>query len=690
MEHSKAIAKYMILYVLHILYISNIFAAQSPSYNSDLHIVYSDNCSFSQNKTKIYTQIISLKANDYNTFAPQIEKLPESCKADYFLQFGKFLYKKNEYSNASLCLKKALKGFTQRGITNGIADCYFYLGKIAAKKNNSDTLLVNINKSFNLYEEIRQWDGAIVCNMTIANYFSQNNNFKLADNYYNKAHLLLDSTQNRNIKEQVILNIANHYNKKKQYNEALMYYIQLEDFLSNFPNPIRQGNVLNNIGSVYIKKNNWEKALKYLERALLYKKKTNDQVQIASTIQNLFIVCVRMKDRELALHYKNTFTEISANNNLPTQLMLDFYYNCIEFYYMNGDFENSLLALKKYDTLKDSLSNIAFSDKLIEMQKSFELKEKDREIALLEKEDTLKQARIKNKNIIIIAVSIIAVLLMVLGYILYSQRKELIQSKKYLIRQKDDISGMNEQLRVSNLAKDRILSIIGHDLRGPVGGLKELIELYMDLPEYEEDDIENLLIAARESSTSTYHLLDNLLSWANSQRGDIEFKPLATPLAPLVKHSVKLLDKSINTRHITFSYDIPNTLEVQVDINMLRTIIRNLVSNAIKYSPEKSEVKIIACLHKNSVHLSICDNGSGMTREETQSIFTKKEIYFIGSEFSAKGTGLGLILCKEFVERHGGRIWIESEKGNGTKVIFSLPHAKHSASNIVLEEALES
>jgi len=147
-----------------------------------------------------------------------------------------------------------------------------------------------------------------------------------------------------------------------------------------------------------------------------------------------------------------------------------------------------------------------------------------------------------------------------------------------------------------------------------------------------------------------------------------------------------LLDKSINTRQITFNYDIPKSLTIQADIDMLRTVIRNLVSNAIKFSPEKSEVKISACSQNENILFCICDNGSGMTGQETKSIFENKETYFIGNEFSAKGSGLGLILCKEFVERHGGEIWIESQKGVGTKVCFSLPSTQNLSKQLALEK----
>jgi signal transduction histidine kinase len=177
------------------------------------------------------------------------------------------------------------------------------------------------------------------------------------------------------------------------------------------------------------------------------------------------------------------------------------------------------------------------------------------------------------------------------------------------------------------------------------------------------------------------------LSWANSQRGEIVYNPVATPLLPLVKQTVQLLDSSINPRQVSFEYDIPGALVVNVDLNMLRTIIRNLVSNALKYSPEKGVIKIQVFNENSQLKFCVCDQGMGMTADETKDIFKKKETYFIGSEMTAKGTGLGLILCKEFVERHGGTIWIKSEKDVGTQVWFSIPHKR---TNVASEVHLQS
>ncbi|WP_289055585.1 tetratricopeptide repeat-containing sensor histidine kinase [Carboxylicivirga marina] len=502
-----------------------------------------------------------------------------------------------------------------------------------------------------------------VSNLDIKNYI-------LAEEYLNKAYTFAQKTKSNRLKKTTSITLASCYQLQKKHKKALdLYYFVLNELKFNANDSAR---VLMNIGSIQKTAGRFSIAKSYYHQSLEIRKKSKDTLGIAKAYNNIGQLHIEMNEYEKALKYimKSYKYAIKNENN---NIALSSSYNLVELYTHLNKSDSALWFLDYYVNLSAQIRNANIRNELLELDKKYKTLEKDNQIAQFQKEDALNQARLKTKNILIVVISCFLVLLLIVGYLINRQRKELVQSRRRLLRQKEDITGMNEQLRVSNLAKERILSVIGHDLRGPVGGLKELIELYMELPEYEPDDIDNLLKSAREASTSTYHLLENLLSWANSQRGEIVFNPVATPLLPLIKQTVQLLDKSINTRHVKFEYDIPKTLVVQVDMNMLRTIIRNLVSNALKYSPENGLITISTEKNKASLHFYVSDQGHGMTAEETQSIFKKKETYFIGSEMTAKGTGLGLILCKEFVERHGGSIWIESEKGVGTKVCFSIP-----------------
>ncbi|GEM_PF-5261297 len=665
----------IVSYAIKVLLLSFVFCNYQFILSQETRVLqYDFNNSYDDNKRTTYKELILLSdsLNIDEVFEVINQETNTIVKCHNYTQFAKYLFVRKNYTNSKKALRKANEFLMAEKIDHQelIADHSFYCGKNSAIYNESDHVISSFENAADLYVELKQDSKASLSYMEIANYFSKLGNRNLAEKYYKLSIKWIENTTNLKIRQLVKLNYANELNKNTQFEKALVLYksILKDTSISNE----RSARVNNNIGAIYLKQKNYHVAEEYLIKAKHLRLLSNDTLGVFSTTNNLLRIAIEKNDIADAKQYISELDSLS-NNKIFLRDKVAYYYNKLEFALNHGNEKEILNRLRLFVDLNDTLANTAFSDKLIEMQKSFELKEKDQEIALLHKDQKLQEAQLKNKNLIITTVGSIALILLAVGYILFIQRKELSQSRKRLLRQREDITRMNEQLRLSNLSKDRILSIIGHDLRGPVGGLKELIELYMELPEYDLNDIEKLLKTAREASTSTYHLLENLLSWANSQRGQIEFRPVATPLAPLIKRSVGLLDKSINTNNQQFEYQIPDKLIVNCDINMLRTIIRNLVSNAMKYSPENGLIKISVVQKGNQFNFCVCDQGDGMTAEETSDIFKKKEKYFIGEENTAKGTGLGLILCKEFVERHGGRIWIESEKGVGTMVCFSIP-----------------
>jgi len=585
---------------------------------------------------------------------------------------GYYYYKKKNHIKAVSAFEDAIKIFNGLNLESEKAICYLYIGKIKTDENEKIGIEL-LNASVNIFKTNKDFEYLLKVYLVKANYYSQNKNHILAEKEYLSALELVNNKISPNLIDICYLNLANHYNQKTEFDKALEYYLKLEQRISSKKNHPRLGLLYNNLGVLFLRKENWNLAESYFIKSLKIKENKNDSLGIINTSQNLFRVYLRQNKTLQASHFHTQLNNYFKDSKPLDEVYLDFMFNCVHYHILNNSTELAIEALHKYSLANDSTANAAFSDKLIDMQKSFEMLEKDREIELLQKEDALQKAKLNNQKLVTLSVSVLALLLIGIGVLVNRQRRRLQKSQHILKQRKQEIIAVNEELQRSNRSKDRILAVIGHDLRGPVGGLKELIELYMDLGEFEPEDFHNLLSAARESSTSTYHLLENLLSWANSQRGQIEFKPETALIKELICHTVQLLDKAVNTRGIQFKCDVPEELQLTVDKNMLNTIVRNLVSNAIKFSPEKSTVAISATEQAEEVILCIADEGIGFSAKESENLFTHKEAYFLENGNSAKGTGLGLILCKEFVERHGGRIWTVSDQKKGAKVCFSLP-----------------
>ena len=236
-----------------------------------------------------------------------------------------------------------------------------------------------------------------------------------------------------------------------------------------------------------------------------------------------------------------------------------------------------------------------------------------------------------------------------------------------------------EKLRESNNVKDKFFSIIAHDLRSPFNSILGFSEiLNNDFDEYDSATQKRFIGLIHNSVNRVFKLLDNLLLWSSFQRGVIVFNPEEINLYLFLVERIKLLNQSADDKSIKILSQITEDIFVNADRNMLSTIIRNLLSNAIKFTRKGGEIMITSRLisdknNSEATEITISDNGVGIPSE------IQSKLFDVGQDISTKGTdnetgtGLGLVLCKEFVEKHGGEIWIKSEIDKGSQFIFTIP-----------------
>lgn len=234
-------------------------------------------------------------------------------------------------------------------------------------------------------------------------------------------------------------------------------------------------------------------------------------------------------------------------------------------------------------------------------------------------------------------------------------------------------------LRESNAAKDRFFSILAHDLRGPFNSLLGLAELLAVNPETVEEERKDRFVQLIYTSVKNLsNLIENLLEWSRSQQGTIGFEPKEIELEPLIKETVDLLSEVGFSKQIAILVNIDKSIKLLVDENMVKTIIRNLISNAIKFTHKEGLIKIyagkpVSTDGKKFTEIIIEDNGVGIAKNDLDKLFKIDSGFSNPGTENEKGTGLGLVLVKEFIEKHDGTITIESERGIGTKVILTLP-----------------
>lgn len=257
---------------------------------------------------------------------------------------------------------------------------------------------------------------------------------------------------------------------------------------------------------------------------------------------------------------------------------------------------------------------------------------------------------------------------------LFGKMIDLKKAKKTISIQKEEIENHREKLTALNASKDKFFSIIAHDLRNPIAGFLNLTEiLSSNFDVFSENESKEFIEVMNEASKQLYNLLENLLQWSRAQTGGIAYEPKFVSVKKMFNDAVESLMINIENKKIKINLSIDDKIIVFVDENMITTVIRNLLSNAIKFSHRNDNISI-RCISKDKfVELSIIDNGIGIKKENQGKLFRIDQHLTTLGTSEEKGTGLGLILCKEFVEKNGGKIWVESDLNKGSEFIFTLP-----------------
>lgn len=317
--------------------------------------------------------------------------------------------------------------------------------------------------------------------------------------------------------------------------------------------------------------------------------------------------------------------------------------------------EKALSHYKAYAALKDSIYNQDNDQQLAFIQYKHELESKEKEKLFLEEKYEKQQ---QQQAFTFLLVVLLLFIIVMLGILIYKHKL----ARKYLLE-------LNEQ-------KDRMFSLISHDLRGPIGNIRNIFEVIgkEDLP---PEEIKAILAESKEVIDHSYQVLENLLYWVRSQTGRMHVHPEEVTMAPLVSQCLKLFSPMIRQKKIQVDNKISNDHQVYSDKEMIEAVIRNLISNAVKFSFPNGQVSIDSMEEGNQLILTVSDSGTGMNKETISMIMKNKLTSSKKGTFNEKGTGIGLRICHDFILRNKGKLSIESEVGKGSRFSVRLPVQRH-------------
>lgn len=524
--------------------------------------------------------------------------------------------------------------------------------------------------------------------------------------------------------------LGNHYWQAGKLIEAAHQFNQIRLIGETSGNSRISANSYNGLGTVYYLMDNYELALDYYRKGLsLAGTDTLLRVRFYNNIANTFMAQDKMDsvlpyyDKSIDYHlshqnfrylsiayanislaYQNLRNGPEVRKNITLALEAAFKaddpYQIASIYEYMGDFSldrhpdlaienyNRALVLARkmesYDQVKAILNNLAYIygnagnyreangylTDIVELTDSLDMEQKKSNIRRMEAEhlDAIRNVEkmrtaqqdevmsLKEKNrqqimLIIVSVAFVSILILLLmGIHTYRLRIEISRTR------------------------ERFFSMIAHDIRSPFSGILGISGILNEEADKSEDIVYRKQVnSLHKSLNHVYELLENLLQWSQSETGKIAFNPRIQLLSPFVHEVICLLSATGKQKGIRLENQIQSGLTARFDGNMLQTVIRNLLANAIKFSPENSTVYLSAEIQGKEVVVKVRDEGIGMDSKQLDRIFKAKKGISTPGTRNETGTGLGLILCKSFISKHGGRIWAESKPGSGTTVFFTLP-----------------
>ena len=417
-------------------------------------------------------------------------------------------------------------------------------------------------------------------------------------------------------------------------------------------------NNYNIIGATYRSVGKLDEATNYLHESYRIYTEIGNIAGIPVVLSNLVYLEISNDNIDKAIYYTDLCSEFSEKHNLP--FFNYFLFDIIaEALAGRGDYKRAYY----YKALSLDYKTRTFDESkrksMLELEAKYQTEKKEQELAGKQQEQIYQ-----------LIISIVTVAFIIgIAVLFYSRHRALKVKNDYISRQ-------NESLKELNATKDRFFSIIAHDIKNPISSFKNALNVMVgDYEEMEKNERKEFLELMNDSAGNLYELLENLLTWARSQRGNLSFNPSLIEVRSVAEQSIFQLAVQASDKNISLENAVPGGIFAKADANMVNTVTRNLISNSIKFTKSGGFVRIKARVRDNHVEMEIEDSGVGMDEKVQKKLFKIDESHTSLGTNNEKGTGLGLIICREFIEKHNGNIWVKSQKGVGSHFYFTLPKA---------------
>lgn len=599
--------------------------------------------------------------------------------ADCYIQTGRMYNRISNFGLASSYFNQALNINIRIKNEAGIAESYHNIGWVSDNIGKSSAALDNYFKSLSLNIKLHDNLGSANNYNNIGEIMKGMEIYPKSMEYYKRALTIWENAKNPQGVSTADQNIAEVYMLEKKYDEALAYINKSLKLTLAMDDKDGLAGLYRDLGLCYANKKDLTKALDYLGKSLKiatdYKLDADKTVTLSgyATIYNL------QKDYKNAYRYAN-LAKASADKLGNISLRANAALSLSEALGGLGQYAEAYDMRKQYDDLKDSLKSDENVQKLTSYNLESSYNEKQRRLAEEQKaRDQQYQEKIQRQGLLSI-IFFIVILGMIAVLIVYYKAKrkqqninvKLEEKNHEVLQHQESINAQAVKLNESNVLKDRLISVLAHDLRAPLSTLRGLFGLLED-DSITHEQFLSMIPQALKKLEYTSDFLDTLLFWINSQMENFTNSTKTFTIKEIAAFEVQNYQEQAAEKGIRLVDIVPDALAVTADPNSIRIVIRNLITNAIKFSKKDDVISVSASTQDESfVVLSVKDTGVGMSEKQLNRLFKSKVDSGTGTN-NESGTGMGLLFCKDLIEKCNGNIWVESTQGYGTEFFFTLP-----------------
>lgn len=629
-------------------------------------------------KTELYLELShqlkndSAKSNAFSKMAYQLAKknhqVQFQAKALFYL--GETLFSSAEYHKAISEYKKALLVYSQINDTVKLVDCHKAIGLCYYNIDQGDKAISAFIEGMKLCEKDPKISAKFYSNIAMT-HVRMHNLMDAVSNY--RTALSLNASINNSAGAAVNYNgIGEIYKILNRPDSALVNYLKAKNL---YKKNEFQAAVLSNIAGIYmLYPDSLNKAADYLKQSWTIFRKLKMYQFEAEFRQGIGVILYRQGKYRAAIDDFNRSIELNGKFNRGYKIQTTCHNMLSKAYERIGDYPNALKHIRLYIQFSDSLVQKEKYDRISALEKQYETARKENEITRLQakQEITLIQLK-KNKQLKQLGMAS-AMLLLLLVFFILMKYYDKIKSNRLLEEKNRVIEKSEQELRLLNASKNKFFSIIAHDLKNPlhtVLGYSYLLK--KDYDRFSESERRKFAFDIHQSTNNIFRLLQNLLEWARSQTGRLNYSPVVVEYQRILDNSLSVLRSLADQKNIAINAESDPGLEIFADPLMIETVLRNLVNNAIKFTPEGGHIDVSAKREDGQILITVSDTGIGISEEDSQNLFRIDSKVKRRGTNNEDGSGLGLILCHEFVTRHNGKIWVESTPGKGSEFVFSLP-----------------